>query len=113
MAEFLQASRINCEYTVSAHSRERGHDLDAHAGFVLTKERQAPATQLDRATWKQPVSTAAGPVRRLPIGAEPQPGGGVHFRVWAPSCYEVSLEIEGLEPTALRPDADGYFSPDC
>ena len=84
--------------------------MDAHAGFVLTKERQAPATQLDRATWKQPVSTAAGPVRRLPIGAEPQPGGGVHFRVWAPSCYEVSLEIEGLEPTALRPDADGYFS---
>ena len=43
------------------------------------------------------------PVRRLPVGAEPQPGGGVHFRVWAPRCREVVVEIEGLDPTALQP----------
>jgi maltooligosyltrehalose trehalohydrolase len=57
---------------------------------------------------KYPVSPEA--VRRLPIGAEPQSGGGVHFRVWAPSCREVVVEIEGLEPAALQSEADGYFS---
>ena len=31
--------------------------------------------------------------RRLPIGAEPQPGGGVHFRVWAPRRKRVVVEL--------------------
>ena len=57
---------------------------------------------------KYPVSPGA--VRRLPIGAEPQSGGGVHFRVWAPYCREVVVEIEGLEPAALQSEPDGYFS---
>jgi maltooligosyltrehalose trehalohydrolase len=34
----------------------------------------------------------------MPIGAEVRPGGGVHFRVWAPRCQRVQVEI-------LRPDA--------
>ena len=31
--------------------------------------------------------------RRLPIGAEPQPQGGVHFRVWAPACRDIAARI--------------------
>jgi maltooligosyltrehalose trehalohydrolase len=50
------------------------------------------------------------PVRRLPIGAEPQPGGGVHFRLWAPRCHAVAVEIEELEPTMMEAEPDGYFS---
>ena len=37
----------------------------------------------------------AGIVRRLPVGAEPQPAGGVHFRVWAPRVREIAVEIDG------------------
>ena len=48
--------------------------------------------------------------RRLPIGAEPQPQGGVHFRVWAPACRDISVEIEGLPALPLRREAQGYFS---
>ena len=83
--------------------------MDAQVGFVLIKERKEPAPQPELAAWKHRVSTAAS-VRRLPIGAEPQPEGGVHFRVWAPLCRELALEIEGLEPAALQFDGDGYFS---
>jgi maltooligosyltrehalose trehalohydrolase len=50
------------------------------------------------------------PVRRLPIGAEPQPDGGVHFRLWAPRCREVAVEMEGLQPTMMEAESDGYFS---
>jgi maltooligosyltrehalose trehalohydrolase len=49
-------------------------------------------------------------VRRLPIGAEPQPGGGFRFRLWAPRCHEVAVEIEGLDPALMTPELDGYFS---
>jgi maltooligosyltrehalose trehalohydrolase len=79
-------------------------------GSVLIKERKEPAPQPELAAWKHQVSSAAAPVRRLPIGAEPEPEGGVHFRVWAPLCRELVLEIEGLEPAALQSDGDGYFS---
>ena len=77
---------------------------------MLIKARPEPATRPELADRKHPVSIAAAPVRRLPIGAEPQPEGGVHFRVWAPLCHELALEIEGLEPAALQSDIDGYFS---
>jgi maltooligosyltrehalose trehalohydrolase len=50
------------------------------------------------------------PLRRLPVGAEPQPGGGVHFRVWAPAAHEVALELEGQPPRALSAEPGGYFS---
>ena len=62
------------------------------------------------AVLERPLPPAPVPVRSLPIGAEPQPAGGVHFRVWAPRCREVRVEIEGLKPAALGAEAGGYFS---
>jgi maltooligosyltrehalose trehalohydrolase len=51
--------------------------------------------------------------RRMPIGAEPLPGGGVHFRVWAPRCHAVQAVLEagpGAPATvALARDEGGYF----
>ncbi len=54
------------------------------------------------------------PPRRLPIGAEPLPAGGVHFRVWAPDHVRVELVLEA-GPGApasrpLQPESGGYFS---
>jgi maltooligosyltrehalose trehalohydrolase len=57
--------------------------------------------------------------RRLPVGAEIMPAGGVHFRVWAPRrrSVELVLETAGEESSEdqshsvkLEPEADGYFS---
>ena len=57
--------------------------------------------------------------RRLPIGAEVLPGGGVSFRVWAPKRRAVSVLTrpgpgwdERAEPAVLELDAEpgGYFS---
>jgi maltooligosyltrehalose trehalohydrolase len=57
--------------------------------------------------------------RRLPVGAEVLPGGGVHFRVWAPRRAEVSVVTTGdarrgttgePQTVALGREADGYFS---
>ena len=53
--------------------------------------------------------------RRLPIGAEVQPGGGVDFRVWAPRRRQVVVDY-GDSPEAITQslvlDADpgGYYS---
>ena len=57
-----------------------------------------------------PCSTAGAPTRRLPIGAEPQPGGGVHFRLWAPAARAVAVELDRRMPHAMSPEAGGYFS---
>lgn len=55
--------------------------------------------------------------RRLPVGAEVLPGGGVHFRVWAPRRRKVEVVLEGGPgygggPLAveLTPEGAGYFS---
>jgi maltooligosyltrehalose trehalohydrolase len=49
--------------------------------------------------------------RRLPVGAEVQPGGGVHFRVWAPGRNRVEVVFEGgFEPVSLGRDQAGYWS---
>src|SRR4029079_14934372 len=51
-------------------------------------------------------------IRRLPIGAERQPSGGVHFRVWAPRrrTVEVMLgEGDGV-PYKLDRECNVYFS---
>jgi maltooligosyltrehalose trehalohydrolase len=56
--------------------------------------------------------------RRLPVGAEVQPGGGVHFRVWAPRCRQVEVLCERLAKeeggpqllVPLTPEADGYYA---
>jgi maltooligosyltrehalose trehalohydrolase len=56
------------------------------------------------------IQAVGSAVRRLPIGAEPQPDGGVHFRVWAPACDEVAVEFEGHGAAELIPETGGYFS---
>ena len=49
--------------------------------------------------------------RRLPVGAEPQPGGSVHFRVWAPRRRTVEVALEGRGASvSLEPERGGYFS---
>jgi maltooligosyltrehalose trehalohydrolase len=51
--------------------------------------------------------------RRLPVGAEVLPGGGVHFRVWAPRRRGVEAVFEGEAATAalaLEAEEGGYFS---
>ncbi len=55
--------------------------------------------------------------RRLPIGAEVLPGGGAHFRVWAPARKRVELiaaeSADGLATAQRRPlaaESGGYFS---
>jgi len=52
--------------------------------------------------------------RRYPIGAEVQPNGGAHFRVWAPRRKKVDVVLEagpGAPATLeLKPEADGYFA---
>src|SRR5262245_5391868 len=56
--------------------------------------------------------------RRYPIGAELVPSGGVHFRVWAPKCKKVALQLarntkwsaNGSETFKLNPEETGYFS---
>src|SRR5438270_12605100 len=50
--------------------------------------------------------------RRLPIGAEVLPTGGVSFRVWAPRRAKVSLVFadQSLAELQLSPEADGYFA---
>jgi maltooligosyltrehalose trehalohydrolase len=56
------------------------------------------------------------PKRRLPIGAEVQGGGGVHFRVWAPRRRSVVVELrdasnnETLAEVPLPADGGGYFA---
>lgn len=54
--------------------------------------------------------SARAPRRRLPVGAEVQPDGGVHFRVWAPRCRAVSVALEGGPEAPLEAEAGGYFS---
>ncbi len=58
--------------------------------------------------------TEALPRRRIPVGAELQPGGGVHFRVWAPNRRQVRVVLEsgpGAPGTLeLEPEGEGYFS---
>jgi maltooligosyltrehalose trehalohydrolase len=52
--------------------------------------------------------------RRLPVGAEVQPGGGTHFRVWAPRRKRVAVVLEGTgdgrTEVELPPEGNGYFS---
>jgi maltooligosyltrehalose trehalohydrolase len=45
----------------------------------------------------------------MPIGAELQPQGGVHFRVWAPAPRKIALHVDGRD-LPLRDEGNGYFS---
>jgi maltooligosyltrehalose trehalohydrolase len=50
-------------------------------------------------------------VRRFPVGAEVQPGGGTHFRVWAPAPASIDLQIDGVRSAIqLDREADGYYA---
>jgi maltooligosyltrehalose trehalohydrolase len=49
-------------------------------------------------------------VRRLPVGAEVQPNGGVHFRVWAPVRRRVEVVVESGPAAQLEPEGNGYYS---
>jgi maltooligosyltrehalose trehalohydrolase len=48
-------------------------------------------------------------MRRLPVGAEVQPAGGVHFRVWAPRRERVDVVIDD-RAFPLESEGNGYFS---
>src|SRR5947209_4063655 len=59
------------------------------------------------------------PARRLPVGAEVVPDGGVQFRVWAPRRRRVEVVLEkgpgdlprsGPLAVELAPEGNGYFS---
>jgi maltooligosyltrehalose trehalohydrolase len=51
--------------------------------------------------------------RRLPVGAEATPAGGVHFRVWVPRRQRVEVVFEnGAAGAVLAPEGNGYFSGD-
>src|SRR5438552_2074751 len=51
------------------------------------------------------------PNRRYPIGAELLPGGGAHFRVWAPKRQRVEVALERSERvTPLEREESGHFS---
>jgi maltooligosyltrehalose trehalohydrolase len=49
-------------------------------------------------------------VRRLPVGAEVHPDGGVHFRVWAPRRKRVEVVLGDGSSHALEPEGKGYFA---
>jgi maltooligosyltrehalose trehalohydrolase len=69
---------------------------------VLTSDRDRPASQ----------AKSKGPLtRRLSVGAEVQPGGGVHFRVWAPARRSVELVLEE-GPLPLQPEegSEGFWT---
>jgi maltooligosyltrehalose trehalohydrolase len=48
--------------------------------------------------------------RRMPVGAEPQNGGGGHFRVWAPAACAVGVELDDGSTHPLEPETNGYFA---
>lgn len=50
---------------------------------------------------------AAEVQRRMPIGAETLPGGGVHFRVWGPAHDTVHVVLEGIDSTHDAPGRHG------
>ena len=48
--------------------------------------------------------------RRVPVGAEVQPDGTAHVRIWAPDARETAVVVERGVEVALTPEADGYRS---
>jgi maltooligosyltrehalose trehalohydrolase len=76
--------------------------------MTMSAEFAVPMAKADDdAARREPASRIA---RRMPVGAEPQPGGGVHFRIWAPRCRALAVEIEGGRPISLQAEAEGYHS---
>lgn len=77
-------------------------------GAILAPDARAMTTPM--AATKRP-GRDTRVARRLPIGAEPLAGGGVHFRVWAPAAKRVELVIEnGPGRIPLEAEDGGYHS---
>ena len=53
------------------------------------------------------------PGRRLPIGAEVLPHGGVSFRVWAPKCKQIKVLFDDGRSIPMLADNEGYFGAVC
>jgi maltooligosyltrehalose trehalohydrolase len=68
-------------------------------------------------TTQEPARKSQTRERHLPVGAETEPGGGVHFRVWAPMRDQVRVVLESGPGSAavvtLEPGDDGYHSGFC
>ncbi|HEX5176330.1 MAG TPA: malto-oligosyltrehalose trehalohydrolase [Chthoniobacteraceae bacterium] len=63
------------------------------------------------------MNAANNVARRFPIGAEVQPSGGTHFRVWAPKTVTLSVvwnaageAAQAVHVTPLQREEAGYFS---
>ena len=62
-----------------------------------------------RLSVRTPSRSSPPPWRRLPVGAELAPNGGVHFRVWAPRIARVDVAL-GDEAGPLAAEPHGYHS---
>jgi maltooligosyltrehalose trehalohydrolase len=85
-------------------------DCSGASNVASIKDRPAAKTEDEHAS----LSDAGRLTRRLPIGAEVMPGGGVHFRVWAPKCEQLHVVFEStnpvLGPLELALECNGYYS---
>lgn len=76
-------------------------------------EVQTPRLKPDKSRVSKP---KAERLRRLPIGAEPSPTGGTHFRVWAPNSASVKVQLadsaqdQKFREYDLAAEPGGYFS---
>src|SRR4051794_34919456 len=78
-----------------------------------TRLATRPASTLHRRWSTDPAATMSRFARRLPIGAEVQPDGSPHSRVWAPEPRDVRLVIEGRglrQELPMNREPDGYYS---
>src|SRR5205823_513422 len=64
--------------------------------------RRSLSSDCDRSHPLSPSALHVPSWRRYPVGAEPAPEGGVHFRVWAPRRAAV------VDPSAFRWTDDGW-----
>src|SRR3954470_11910658 len=80
--------------------------------MTLATEAKHTRTTVHRDV-SEPADTS---VRRLPVGAEVLPGGGAHFRVWAPKCQRIEVTIAATANDTpelvaeLQPEGNGYYS---
>src|SRR5438874_13176881 len=79
--------------------------------WIVTRNVEPKAME----TLRDQTEAATRFARQLSVGAEVQSGGGVHFRIWAPRCQQVRVQIlsrakDVMRPARLEPENGGYFS---